>query len=471
MRAQLTDGPCRKHRHFPSTTISSTRGTMHHASRPCLSKPRRGRNGMKSVGSSGWRGYGISYRRSSRDPPANRSWQDTALKPYRVVVSKPARRAYLTTILAVSTGLILFGLAVTAYVLFYWSYIPRIGFERVVHLQFEDVFDTASNTPHGTVQLSPDVVNGQPYDVVVELVFPRTPNNLDAGNFMLQASMLAPEEVSGPNTMDTVHAEMAPGWQSAKVLATSRRPAILPYRSPAVELMHKLTQLHWYVLGLRQETEKLQISMFERVEFARGWRNLPSAMRLELHSRHRLQIYSAKATFRARFRGLRWLMYNHRIASAIFWISVFWTTELLFAGFVWAMLTFSPASDAGDVKTEARKGGAGTHVKDEGREHEDEKPALSDTERTFPTLSTQTPLRYESATPPRIKQETAAAAELLMQVPEAVRRGAEADDEDEDEDVDFFLDSGLGTSMESSGPARRESMRRRRGRLARGEEK
>lgn len=358
--------------------------------------------------------------------------------------------------------MILFGLAVTAYILFYWSYVPRIGFERVVHLQFEDVYNTVSNAPHGTIQLSPEVVNGQAYDVAIDLVVPRTPSNRDTGNFMLQATMHAPEEASASSIMDTVQAGLAPGSQSPKVLAKSRRPAILPYRSPVVELVHKLTQLHWYVLGVRQETDKLHIPMFESVEFARGWRNLPSTMRLELHSRHRLQIYSAKATFRARFRGLRWFMYNYRILSAIVCISVFWTTELLFAGLVWALLSYSVSSKAPKAETTEQ-------VKDE-LDEEEEKPAvLSDTERTFPTLSTQTPLHYESQTPPRIiKQENDVE---LMQVPESVRKAAEADDEDEDEDADFVLDSGLGTSMESSGPGRRDSMLRRRGRLAYGEEK
>jgi len=83
---------------------------------------------------------------------------------------------------------------------------------------------------------------------------------------------------------------------------------------------------------------------------------------------------------------------------------------------------------------------------------EDPKPVLSDTERTFPTLSGQQPLRYAS---PRIKQEDEGSAVV---VPDTAVRAVEADDEDED--ADFFLDSGLGTSMESSA-SRRDSVRRR----------
>jgi hypothetical protein len=51
-------------------------------------------------------------------------------------VSKPAQRAYVGTVLFFLAGLVLFGLAVVAYALFYYNFIPQIGVERVVHLQF-----------------------------------------------------------------------------------------------------------------------------------------------------------------------------------------------------------------------------------------------------------------------------------------------------------------------------------------------
>ena len=49
-----------------------------------------------------------------------------------------------------------------------------------------------------------------------------------------------------------------------------------------------------------------------------------------------------------------------------------------------------------------------------------------------------------------------------MILPETSTKATEADDED---DPDVFIDSGMGTSLESSAP-RRDSMRRRRGRTS-----
>lgn len=308
------------------------------------------------------------------------------------------------------------------------------------------------------------MVGLQRYDVVLELTLPRTQENVGAGNFMLEVNMHGPYE-KGSSIMETVQAGIAPGKQETAVLATSRRPAIMQYRSTVTELAHKLTELHWYLLGFRQEAEKLRISMFESVEFPKGWRNVPSTLKLEVQSTHRLQIYDAKAVFRARFRGLRWLMYNHRIISAIVFVSTFWTTEMVFAGLAWGLLTVILSKGPLELKAEEVHEVA-ERIKAEPEDDDDnEMPRLSDTERTFPTLTGQQRLRYQAK--PRVKVEE---EEPAVMVPEHVTKAAEADVEDEDEDADFFLDSGLGTSLESSGPARRDSMRRRRGRSAPREE-
>jgi seipin len=377
--------------------------------------------------------------------------QDLIRKPIDIILSKTAIRAYLTTFLAVSAALILLGLAVLAYILFYWSYIPRIGFERTIHLQFDNVYHSADSrhdqagNPYGVVTLSPDLVSLQKYDVHIELAMPRTPNNRHAGNFMLEATMYA-----AGTMIDPLKETIVPGvTEEDNKLARSRRPAIIQYRSLPVEYLSRLMELPWYMLGWRSEAETLKVSMWENLQFARGWRNVPSTMRLEIQSSRNMQLYSAKALFKARFTGLRWLMYNHRIISAAIFITSFWVTELIFTGLAWAAFSFYMQPQTEEVKPE-RQPSETPPIK-----REDEEPELSDTERQFPTVSKQTPLRYQS---PRIKQE---ADEDAVVVPERPNRGLEADDEDEDEDADVFLDSGLGTSMESS-VARRESLRRRR---------
>ncbi|KAK4570279.1 hypothetical protein LTR86_002359 [Recurvomyces mirabilis] len=389
------------------------------------------------------------------------------LKPFHIALSRTALRAYLTTVLVVTTAITLLGFAITAYLLFYWSYIPRVGFERTINLQFDNVHrpsignsEVAKNYhpyPYGIVDLYPDIVGAQTYDVAIELTLPRTPENVNAGNFMLEVNMLAPREGPLSSTAEKVQAGITSGTTEPGVLATSRRSAILEYRSPIIELAYKLTEIHWYLLNVRSESDKLRVPMFEGVEFSRGSRNVPRRMKVEIQSTERLRVYDARAVFRARFHGLRWLMYNHRIISGVFFIGGFWMTEMIFAGLAWAIIAMSYAPTTQETKAEEVDELA-QRVKGE-PDDESHTPQMSDTERTFPTLSGQQPLRYQPE--PRIKLEY---EEKPASLPEYVSRATEADVEDEDEDADFFLDSGLGTSLEGSGPRRGDSIKRRRGR-------
>ena len=386
---------------------------------------------------------------------------ELVLKPVRIFLSKTAIQTYLTSALVVISGVILLCFAVAAYILFYWFYIPRIGFERTIHLQFDALHNTADSHlghcqstcsfPYGTVSLTPDVVSNQRYDVAIEMLLPRTPENVEAGNFMVDVSLRAPEaKGAAGGILEAVKDGVLPASaDAAGVLARSRRPGILHYRTRLVDLIYKATELHWYLLGVRQEAEKVRIAVFEEISFDKGWKNVPASLHVEVQSATRMQFYGAKALFRARFRGLRWLMYNHRLLSATLFVGAFWVTELLFAGLAWIVIVMvmnDPAKvKAGEVHEVAER------IKEESAD--EEKPLLSDTERTFPTLSGQQPLHYR---PPEIKQEEEPSA--LQGLPRA-----ELEADDEDEDADTFIDSGIGTSMES-GPGRSGSMRQRRGR-------
>lgn len=389
--------------------------------------------------------------------------QEAVIIPLRAALSQTAVRAYITTILAFVAGFLLFGLAILSYILFYWSYIPRIGFERAIHLQFDNVFQpTEVNSlgvvrtyPYAYVDIAPDIISNQRYDVAIEITLPRTPENLNAGNFMLDVTLLGPEKRTraGSSLIDSGADDvlLARSTEDAEIIAHSRRPSILQYRSRIVDLAYRLTEIQWYVLGVRHESEKLHIKIFDGVSFAKGWRNVPTSLRLEVQSVRRMQFYNAKVTFKARFTGLRYFMYNHQMIAAVIFISWFWATEVLFAGVVWAAFVYSDNDPNKIVADEVDE--VATKVKRE----KDVKEEMSDTDRTFPTVRGQASLKYQS---PDVKQE-----EMPVPIQAAPVAGLEADDEDED--GDFFVDSGIGTSLES-GPGRSDSMRKRRGRLSPG---
>lgn len=395
--------------------------------------------------------------------------------PIRIALSRPAQRAYLTAILAIFAGFTLLATAILGYSLFYWSYVPRSVFERSIHLQFDQVYDhntivhNAHPYPYGTIALNPDAVNAQRYDVVIEVTLPRTPENADAGNFMLEAVMFGPRDKVSSSSSEIYDMTKDETLQS-HVLARSRRPAILPYRSRLVDLAHRAFQIHWFIMGWKQEEDILRVVMFENVYFGKGRRNTPTSMSLELQSTHRLQTYNCKAIFHARFRGLRWLMYNHRIFSAAVFISGFWLVELLFAAIAWAAVVvylLAPPEETPSTRrkriSEKGEGANGVHTDDTDAE-DPMKFELSDTERTFPTPRGQPTLQYSS---PTTKRENSAerleqSSSSLMAIP-PFSAAVEADDEDDDTD---FFDSGIGTSLDSSSTSRRDSVRKRRGRAS-----
>jgi len=406
--------------------------------------------------------------------------QDSALSQLRPLVSKPAQRVYLSTVLFLTTAFLLAGVAIAAYIILYLSYIPTRGFSRPVHLQFSP----GGAHPYGTVLLSRELVSDQPYDVKVELHMPRTPENRGAGNFMLNLSLYGPDTRNGgvASTGDAILAERV-------ALKQESRPAMLTYYSEPLEHLHKILQLPLYAIGWRYESETLQVSMMEGVEFARGWRNLPTIARLELSSERRLQVYSVKLTFTTRFRGLRYvllaasfssgarntyadvsryIMYKYWITSFLVFTSAFWMVEMTVALVAWAALSFYifPAQSE-PMKTETPElhvAPGATPIKTEPEDAMIDD--TSDTSRIFPTFGRQPPLRYSS---PRVKDEDE--DEGVMPAYTPVAAGEAADDEDESDD--FVLDatgvvtggraddSGIGTSLESS-VERRDDLRRRR---------
>ncbi|KKY23206.1 putative tubulin-tyrosine ligase [Diplodia seriata] len=317
--------------------------------------------------------------------------KDTLLAPVRHAFSKPARRAYIQTLLLILGTFVLLGVAIAAYSVFYLAYVPTRGFSVPVHLQY--------------------------------------PSSSSSPSFSQQ---------------DRSFAELRDEFD-------------------VVENVNKAVEMPWYLLGWRRESERLVVGMMEGVRFERGWGNVAEALRVELRAVERLQVYAVRVVFEAKLRGLRYIMYNYRLPSALVFTTLFWFVELIFMVLAWLALSqiFSPAAPrtAGNNKpTKASEQEEPATKPDEDEteidlnkiksdpdetEETTDVPDLSDTPRTFPTYRGQRPLRYES---PRVKSEeedeegeTATTAESAVDIA-GVAPEQEADDED-DEDADFVLDT------------------------------
>ncbi|KAL9112109.1 MAG: hypothetical protein Q9227_003486 [Pyrenula ochraceoflavens] len=412
-----------------------------------------------------------------------------------VLTSKSALKAYLTSILFGLASLVLIGISTFAYIFLYYQYVPQIGLERVVHFQFSDSQNPQSVVALATSNSPTPLISGQSYDVTLSLHLPRTPTNLALGNFMLDVKLLSqqsgPSALSGSSTLSMLTSN------TSTTLAHSRRPAILTYTSSPVGHFSTLLSLPWYTLGIiplhRLESEMLIVPMFEQEIFQRGKRNVPAMAKVEIippavstgsgcTGGSQMQIYDARISFRARFSGLRWLMYNHRIISFTIFTSGFYTVAIVSMSIAWLAISliFRKEQATGKPQNSAHADGSvmkneegiesATRIKKEDNEDESDSPLsvsnLSDNPTTFPTLSRQMPLRFPvpqaSSKPvsgprhPASYEESAAvAASSTLQAQGQGDVEGDAEDEDDEAHNDpsetvgaSFRDSGVGTSLE-----------------------
>ncbi|MCJ1253250.1 hypothetical protein MMC24_001061 [Lignoscripta atroalba] len=396
---------------------------------------------------------------------------DTALVPIHAAVSKPAQKAYLGTFLFAATSIALFCVSTIAYTLFYYNYVPHIGVERTIHLQFGD------GNPYGIASLSSTLTSLQSYDVSLLLHLPRTPANLAAGNFMIDLSFLSPN-VPTTSPADLMPSTFTNSNSSASVLTSSRRPAILTYASPIIDTASTLSGLPWYVMGWKKESEVLEVSMFEGVKFSKGWRNVPDRVIVVVEADEKMQFYDVVVKIVARFGGLRYILYNYRVLSYLFFTTTFFTVSLTTTLLAYLILSSYIPTPSATTKSEPNH-----PIKTEPSASDTEPfnplstSDLSDTSRTFPTLGRQMPLHFSSRHD-GLKTEEEDRAHIKEE--EEIERTTgiqplvgEADDEDEEEDERdgvSFRDSGIGTSLEEGD--RRAGQRRRKalfsGRTGRG---
>lgn len=338
-----------------------------------------------------------------------------------------------------------------------------------ISLMFTNSLPRDGPHPYGVAKLDSSLVSQQPYDISLSLHLPRSPSNLAQGNFMLTLSLLrssyippSPAENQRARSQRVVPPYVKNGPSSslstADTILTSRRPAILTYTSRLVSLSERLFTLPLYILRLRRESEQLSIPMLESESFERGKSNVPEYVMLEFEAGQEVQVYDVRIHFKARFGGLRWMMYNHRITAFVLFTCAFWFAELLFTIIGWtAMHSIFNRGSGEDIKREQIKSEEDDEQKTKTaikEEPDTDDPDLSDTPRTFPTYGRQAPLRYE----PKIKDEDS--EEYIMDETAIQPLAAEADDEDDEVGTARGHDSGIGTSFSEGGDrglARRRS--------------
>ena len=325
--------------------------------------------------------------------------------------------------------------------------------------------------------------NTQPYDISVSLTLPKSPTNLERGNFMVALHLL--DDIPPPKKQQKLDSPLPPQPTSSyttgplgqlllpvqrdpsfyfagkNIMFTSTRPGLLPYTDPLVSLASRIFFIAYHVLKPHSEYTTLRINLAENLAFPRG-AVLPTSVFVEVQAGQSLQVHKASATFAAQLAGLRYFMYYWRVTAFLGFTAAFWVCEVGFMVVTWGLASVllggGGKSDGGGAVVKVEEGEQ--TVKRDNNEEE----GMSPTERTFPSTSKQPPIKYEG----RIKQEEGEAQGIA---PDA-HPAAEADDEDEDDgelegEGAAYRDSGIGTSYDDN--VSREGVKRRvSGRSGRG---
>lgn len=120
---------------------------------------------------------------------------------------------------------------------------------------------------------------------------------------MIDLSLMSLETAG--STIDKRGASASTSDTHASVIARSRRPAILTYVSPMVDAASTLSGLLWFILGWKKESEALEVSMFEGVEFGKGRKNIPQSLRVVIEADEKMQFYDLRVKIIAKLGGLR----------------------------------------------------------------------------------------------------------------------------------------------------------------------
>ncbi|CEJ91004.1 hypothetical protein VHEMI06749 [[Torrubiella] hemipterigena] len=354
----------------------------------------------------------------------------------RAATSKPVQRAVVNSVLLAISAATLFGFASIATALFFQNYLPEKAVSSPLYLQYGITHDH----PYGIATLSsPQLKTEQEYDISVTLSMPKSPVNMERGNFMVRMLLIG-DKGSGDLAAEALEYARSRKQISGKnVLYKVRRPALAPYSDPMVSLVSRLLWLGYHVLFPASQAMEMSIQLAERVSFAKD-ALVPASAYVEVEAGGSIQIYKAAVTLTAQLRGLRWAMHHYRIVTFTIFTVAFWLCEILFMSavlLVWLSFTANE-EPLDDGKSSRGRGHAGSDDDDDSDEDDGQHSEYSHRS----TQRTKSPNVKED---PDIKEEES--QRQLADIPTAAGEG-EADDED---DFDEPLSSATQTGYKEKG--------------------
>nr|XP_046173462.1 seipin-like isoform X4 [Oncorhynchus gorbuscha] len=239
-----------------------------------------------------------------------------------------ARRTLLQAAILSCVLVLLVWVAIFLYGSFYYSYMPTVSFSTPVHYHYSTDCDASNSVlcsfPMANISLLKNgkdqvMIYGQPYRISLELEMPESPVNEHLGMFMIKMSCYT---------------------KDGQTVAVVARSAMLHYRSGLLQTLNTLLFSPLLLTGMTEQKQLVEVELFSDYK-ANSYQPTVGAV-IEIQSR-RVQIYSAQLRIHAFFTGIRYLLYNFPLTSAVIGVAsnfAFLSVIVLFGylQFIWGGL-------------------------------------------------------------------------------------------------------------------------------------
>lgn len=239
-----------------------------------------------------------------------------------------ARRTLLQAGILFCVLVLLLWVSVFLYGSFYYSYMPTVSFSTPVHFYYTSNCDSSESAlcsfPTANISFMKNekdqvMAVGQPYRISLELEMPESPVNEELGMFMVKMSCYT---------------------KGGKTVSSVGRSTMLHYRSSLLQTMSTLLFSPLLLTGMAEQKQLIEVELISDYK-ANAYQPTVGAV-IEIHSK-RVQIYSSQLRIHAYFTGIRYVLYNFPVMSAVFGVATnfaFLSVIVLFSylQFVWGGL-------------------------------------------------------------------------------------------------------------------------------------
>ncbi|XP_037306750.2 seipin-like [Pungitius pungitius] len=239
-----------------------------------------------------------------------------------------ARRTLLQAAILFCVLLLLLWVSIFLYGSFYYSYMPTVSFSTPVHFFYTSDCDASESVlcsfPTANISFIKNerdqvMAYGQPYRVSLELEMPESPVNEKLGMFMVKMSCYT---------------------KGGKTVSSVGRSTMLHYRSSLLQSLSTLLFSPFFVTGMAEQKQLIEVELFSEYKTNAFQPSIGAV--IEIMSK-RVQIYSSQLRIHAYFTGVRYVLYNFPLTSAVIGVATnfaFLSAIVLFGylQFVWGGL-------------------------------------------------------------------------------------------------------------------------------------